>query len=60
MEPGLYFIEMLLTPFREESHEAFGWKLIDELLPLGGIRIDDNVVVTETGHRNLTRPQLPD
>ncbi len=59
MEPGVYFIEMLLRPFREKSNEAFGWKLIDELSPLGGIRIEDNIVVTQDGHRNLTRPYLP-
>ncbi len=56
MEPGLYFIEMLLRPFREgEAASRFNWKLIEELSPLGGIRIEDNVVVTESGHRNLTR-----
>ena len=59
VEPGLYFIEMLLRPFREESHGAFAWKLIDELSPLGGIRIEDNIVVTQDGHRNLTRTYLP-
>ena len=59
VEPGLYFIEMLLRPFREENHGAFAWKLIDELSPLGGIRIEDNIVVTQDGHRNLTRTYLP-
>lgn len=60
VEPGLYFIPMLLRPFREGEHaSAFNWKLIDELSPCGGIRIEDNVVITETGNRNLTRPYLP-
>ena len=39
---------------------AFDWKLVDELTPLGGIRIEDDVVVTATGHRNLTREHLAD
>ena len=61
VEPGLYFIPMLLRPFRENEHQAkFDWTLIDELTPLGGIRIEDNLLVTATGHRNLTRPHLPD
>ena len=60
VEPGLYFIPMLLRPFREHEHRTkFEWALIDELTPLGGIRIEDNLLVTATGHRNLTRPHLP-
>lgn len=59
VEPGLYFIEMLLREFREgEASSRFHWKLIDELAPFGGIRVEDNVVVTEDGHRNLTRGHL--
>ena len=61
IEPGLYFIPMLLRPFRtNERKDRFDWKLIDELTPCGGIRIEDNLLVTTTGHRNLTRPHLPD
>jgi Xaa-Pro dipeptidase len=60
VEPGLYFIPMLLRPFRENEHKAkFNWALIDELTPCGGIRIEDNLLVTPGGHRNLTRPHLP-
>ena len=60
VEPGLYFIPMLLRPFRENEHQAsFNWTLIDELTPCGGIRIEDNLLVTASGHRNLTRPHLP-
>jgi Xaa-Pro dipeptidase len=60
VEPGLYFIPMLLRPFRDNEHKAqFNWTLIDELTPCGGIRIEDNLLVTTTGHRNLTRPHLP-
>jgi Xaa-Pro dipeptidase len=60
VEPGLYFIPMLLRPFRDNEHRArFDWKLIEELTPCGGIRIEDNLLVTTHGHRNLTRPILP-
>jgi len=56
IEPGLYFIPMLLKPHRDGANsKAFNWKLIDELTPLGGIRIEDNVYVTESGSRNITR-----
>jgi Xaa-Pro dipeptidase len=60
VEPGLYFIPMLLRPFRDSEHKArFNWTLIDKLTPCGGIRIEDNLLVTSSGHRNLTRPHLP-
>jgi Xaa-Pro dipeptidase len=61
IEPGLYFIPMLLRPFREGEHAAaFDWKLVDALAPFGGIRIEDNMLVTPDGGRNLTRPYLAD
>jgi Xaa-Pro dipeptidase len=60
IEPGIYFVQMLLEPHRTgASRAAFGWEVIDTLAPLGGIRVEDNVVVTESGHRNLTREVLP-
>jgi Xaa-Pro dipeptidase len=60
IEPGIYFVEMLLEPFRSGvSSVDFNWPLIDQLSPFGGIRVEDNVVVTSNGHRNLTREHLP-
>jgi Xaa-Pro dipeptidase len=60
IEPGLYFIPMLLRAFRSgKDAAAFDWAAIDALAPLGGVRVEDNVVVTPTGPRNLTREHLP-
>jgi Xaa-Pro dipeptidase len=59
IEPGLYFIEMLLREHRTGPYaELFDWPLIERLKPCGGIRIEDNLVVTADGHRNLTRPWI--
>ena len=59
IEPGIYFIEMLLKPLRaSEKASLVDWKLVERLTPCGGARIEDNVVVTKDGHRNLTRPYV--
>lgn len=56
VEPGLYFIPMLLEKMQRETPDhGCDLALIEQLKPFGGIRIEDNVLVTETGHRNLTR-----
>lgn len=56
IEPGLYFIEPLLRGWRETKDPAvINWDRVDELAPYGGIRVEDNVHVTEHGCDNLTR-----
>ncbi|CDL81654.1 Xaa-Pro dipeptidase [Xenorhabdus szentirmaii] len=61
IEPGLYFIETLLAPWREsEYRQYFDWKKIDMLKLYGGIRIEDNVVIHDGKIENMTRDlQLP-
>ena len=57
VEPGLYFIPPLLTdPARRERHrESVNWSFVDPLLALGGVRIEDNVLVTDGAPEVLTR-----
>ncbi|MGI9250072.1 MAG: Xaa-Pro dipeptidase [Pseudohongiellaceae bacterium] len=55
VEPGLYFIPMLLEPKLEESRDVFNAALIGEMYPLGGIRIEDDVRVRGAGVENFTR-----
>lgn len=56
IEPGCYFIDGLLKTLRADDRERLvDWKLVDELKPFGGIRIEDNVCVLAGGNRNLTR-----
>ena len=60
IEPGIYFIDPLLAPLREGPRSRdVDWKLVDALAQLGGVRIEDDVVVREQGIRNLTREHLP-
>ncbi|MEL7537199.1 MAG: Xaa-Pro dipeptidase [Pseudomonadota bacterium] len=57
IEPGCYFIPLLLEPLRADSETAalLNWPLIDKLTPFGGIRIEDDVRVLDGGRENLTR-----
>jgi Xaa-Pro dipeptidase len=59
IEPGLYFIDSLLARLRAGRYRRqVDWRRIAALRPCGGIRIEDNVLVTGSGHRNLTRELL--
>jgi Xaa-Pro dipeptidase len=56
IEPGLYFIDSLLARLRKRRlARRVNWRKVADLRRYGGIRIEDNVLVTATGCRNLTR-----
>ena len=57
IEPGLYFIDSLLEKLRAgDVAKYIDWKLVAALSPLGGVRIEDDVLVREGGGvRNFTR-----
>jgi Xaa-Pro dipeptidase len=56
IEPGLYFIDSLLARWREQEDASMvDWDRVAALAPCGGVRIEDNVLVTENGCDNLTR-----
>ncbi len=60
IEPGLYFIDALLAELRSKPEGALvDWNTVEALAPLGGIRIEDDLLVTASGARNLTREVLP-
>jgi Xaa-Pro dipeptidase len=60
IEPGLYFTPLLLEELRASRHaECVAWELVDQLRPCGGIRIEDDVLVTADGPEDLTRPLVP-
>lgn len=56
IEPGLYFIDLLLKPLRQSVHAAsIDWDQIEHLSAFGGVRIEDDVACTEATPENLTR-----
>lgn len=57
IEPGLYFIPMLLDGLRARPEAAgVDWTLVEHLSRFGGVRIEDNVrAVAGAGPENLSR-----
>jgi Xaa-Pro dipeptidase len=56
IEPGIYFIDSLLAELKKSENAKYvNWKRVDEFRKYGGIRIEDDIVVTDNGYENLTR-----
>ncbi|QQS52792.1 MAG: aminopeptidase P family protein [Bacteroidota bacterium] len=58
VEPGIYFIPTLIKMWKnEKKFEAFiNYIEVEKYLDFGGIRIEDNVLVTEQAGRILGKP----
>ncbi len=56
IEPGLYFIDMLLAELKDKPvANDIDWAKVDRFRKYGGIRIEDDVVCTTGEPENLTR-----
>jgi Xaa-Pro dipeptidase len=56
IEPGVYFIPKLMQDALTGPKKAFvNEALVKGLMPFGGIRIEDDILVTTQGPINLTR-----
>ncbi len=59
IEPGIYFIDMLLEQLKQGAHaDSVDWARVDAFRPFGGIRIEDDVVCTGDAPVNLTREEF--
>lgn len=60
IEPGCYFIPSLLSNIKKTRYSKYlNWDLINNISNLGGIRIEDNILITNNSYRNITREYLP-
>jgi Xaa-Pro dipeptidase len=56
IEPGIYFIDMLLAELKNKPQaKDVNWTKVDAFRRYGGIRIEDDVVCTDGAPENLTR-----
>jgi len=56
VEPGVYFCQFIIRPYLEDpKHNKYiDEKILEKYWDVGGVRIEDNILITEDGHKNLT------
>jgi Xaa-Pro aminopeptidase len=56
VEPGIYFVPALLqdSDRRRRYRDEVAWDRVDRMLDFGGIRIEDNVLITHDRHEVMT------
>jgi Xaa-Pro aminopeptidase len=58
IEPGIYFMPELIALWKSEKKHAefINYDRAEQTIGFGGIRIEDDVLVTNSGHRILGKP----
>lgn len=58
VEPGVYFIPELVAQWKSaKRHRTFiNYERVERHISFGGIRIEDDVLITRSGHRVLGKP----
>ncbi|OAX80407.1 hypothetical protein ACJ72_05258 [Emergomyces africanus] len=54
IEPGIYFSQIALDNAKPEQLKYVDMDLVKTYMPVGGVRIEDDILVTKTGYENLT------
>jgi Xaa-Pro aminopeptidase len=60
-EPGIYFIPALIEKWKKEGHNAqfVNFDKLESYYDFGGIRLEDDLLITEKGARILGAQRLP-
>ncbi|MBU0765565.1 MAG: Xaa-Pro dipeptidase, partial [Bacteroidetes bacterium] len=60
-EPGIYFIPALIDKWYNEkiNHAFINFEKVNQYRDFSGIRLEDDILVTETGCRNMGKRQIP-
>lgn len=58
VEPGLYFIPELIAQWRQDKKHAefIDYNAVEDYLDFGGVRIEDNILITEQSYQLLGTP----
>lgn len=58
VEPGIYFIPPLYEKWKKEKKflNFINYDKVEKYLDFGGIRLEDNILVTKNGHKVLGKP----
>lgn len=61
IEPGIYFIPELIDLWKTQNRfpEFINYNMLENYSGFGGIRIEDDILVTEDGHRVLGSKPIP-
>ncbi len=61
IEPGIYFIPALIDLWKKEKkHESFiNYEKLENYRSFGGIRLEDDVLITDDGYRILGKKRIP-
>ena len=56
VEPGIYFCRFIVEPYlKDEKHRRFiNEEVLERFWDVGGVRIEDDVLITRDGYENLT------